>query len=179
MACLMRLFRLPFRSYVALAPFVVGQAPWFASTLFWWCSRHDWLDGLVFSCWISLIGLSLMLRFCVVVAFVFAWLGSSLRGHLVRCYPGCDGQLHASSDSFSQGHLVRRFVVVAFVFAWSWSQLDEWVSWLPKTILMLLEGGAARGWRCLREALLEGGTARGWRWLFAWIDDPRNICDHC
>jgi hypothetical protein len=70
-------------------------------------------------------------------------------------------------------------VVVAFVFAWSWSQLDEWVSWLPKTILMLLEGGAARGWRCLREALFEGGTARGWRWLFAWIDDPRNICDHC
>ncbi len=53
------------------------------------------------------------------------------------------------------------------------------MSWLPKTILMLLEGGAARGWRCLREALLEGGTARGWRWLFAWIDDPRNICDHC
>jgi hypothetical protein len=28
-------------------------------------------------------------------------------------------------------------------------------------------------------ALLEGGAARGWRWLFTWIDDPRNIVDHC
>ena len=67
-----------------------------------------------------------MLRFCVVVAFVFVWLGSSSRGHLVHCYPGgCDGQRHASSDSSSRGHLVRRFVVVAFVFAWLQSQLDE------------------------------------------------------
>ena len=76
-----------------------------------------------------------MLRFCVVVAFVFAWLGSSLRGHLVRCYPGCDGQLHASSDSFSQGHLVRRFVVVAFVFAWSWSQICLSFLWLSRLSL--------------------------------------------
>ncbi len=42
-----------------------------------------------------------------------------------------------------------------------------------------LEGGASRGWRCLREVLLCGGAARGWRCLFTWIDDPRNICDHC
>ena len=43
----------------------------------------------------------------------------------------------------------------------------------------LLEGGASWGWRCLMEAPLEGGAARGWRWLFTWIDDPRNIVDHC
>jgi hypothetical protein len=40
----------------------------------------------------------------------------------------------------------------------------------------LIEGSAARGWRCLRKALLEGGAARGWRWLITWIDDPRIIC---
>jgi hypothetical protein len=55
------------------------------------------------------------------------------------------------------------FVVVAFVFAWSQSQLDEWVSWLPKPILMLLEGGIAWVWHCLGLALLEGDTAWGWR----------------
>ena len=34
-------------------------------------------------------------------------------------------------------------MVVTFVFVWSWSQMDELVSWLPKPILVLLEGGAA------------------------------------
>ena len=40
--------------------------------------------------------------------------------------------------------------------------MDELVSWLPKPILVLLEGGAAWGWRCLGMTLLEGGTAWGW-----------------
>jgi hypothetical protein len=31
----------------------------------------------------------------------------------------------------------------------------------------------------LREALPWGGAAQGWRCLFTWIDDPRNIVDHC
>jgi hypothetical protein len=86
-------------------------------------------------------------------------------------------------------------LVFVFVFAGSRSQMDKLVSWLPKPILMLLEGGAARGWRfsgvalleggaswgwrCLREAPIEGGAARGCLWLFTWIDDPRNIVDHC
>jgi hypothetical protein len=40
-----------------------------------------------------------MLRFCVVVAFVFAWLGSSLRGRLVRRYRGCDICLRVVTES--------------------------------------------------------------------------------
>ena len=50
-------------------------------------------------------------------------------------------------------------MVVTFVFVWSWSQMDELVSWLPKPILVLLEGGAAWGWRCSGVALLEGSAA--------------------
>ena len=34
-------------------------------------------------------------------------------------------------------------LLLFFVFVWSRSQMDEWVSWLPKPILVLLEGGAA------------------------------------
>ena len=54
-----------------------------------------------------------------------------------------------------------------FVFARLPTQMNEWVSWLPKPILVclraaLLEGGASRGWRCLREALLWGGAAVRW-----------------
>jgi hypothetical protein len=97
-----------------------------------------------------------MLCFCVVVAFVFTWLGSSLSGHLVYRYCGCDGRRHASLSLlyawgiFLRGRVCLRvvvlfvvFMVVAFVFAWSRSHLDELVSWLPKPILMLLEGSAA------------------------------------
>ena len=54
------------------------------------------------------------------------------------------------------------FNVIMYVFAWSQSQLDELASWLPKPILVLLEGGTAWGWRCLGVALLEGGAAWGW-----------------
>jgi hypothetical protein len=41
------------------------------------------------------------------------------------------------------GVLFVVFVVITFVFAWWRSQMDELVSWLPKPILVLLEGGAA------------------------------------
>ena len=63
------------------------------------------------------------------------------------------------------------FNVIMYVFAWSQSQLDELASWLPKPILVLLEGvlledGAAWGWHCLREVLLEGGAVQGRSWLF-------------
>ena len=178
MACSMWLFRLAFRNYVALAPFVVWQSPWFASPLcdLWWCRCHDCLDDLVLLCWISLIGLSLMLCFCVL-----SRLSSCGRVHL------CVGVL---------------FVVFVLVFVFVWAPprslfscfcssscgrgvkwMNGWVGCLNQFLcclrVALLEGGASQGWRCLREALLEGGAARGWPRLFTWIDDPRNICDHC
>ena len=73
--------------------------------------------------------------FLCVVAFVFVWSGSSMRGRLVRsvCVSVC---LRVGTSSF---------VVFLFLFDFLWlrSQMDEWVSWLPKPILVLLEGGAA------------------------------------
>jgi len=76
-----------------------------------------------------------MLQFHVVVAFVFVWSSSSLRGCLVCCF--CV-RVH-----LLMGVLFVVFVVITFVFAWWRSQMDELVSWLPKPILVLLEGGAA------------------------------------
>ena len=74
--------------------------------------------------------------------------------------------------------------VVGFVFAWSSHSPLSWlwylssrghgVNWMNEWVGCLNQYSF-----CLRVALLEGGTARGWRWLFTWIDDPRNICDHC
>jgi hypothetical protein len=63
--------------------------------------------------------------------------------------------------------VVVSFVIFMFVFVFArlQSQMDELVSLLPKPILVLLEGGAALGWRCsgmalvvLRVALLGGGA---------------------
>ena len=75
----------------------------------------------------------------VAVMFVFAWSGSSLCGRLVRRFCGRHVCLRVVTES--NGSFVV-FVVLAFVFAWSWCQMDV-VSWLPKQILGLLEGGAA------------------------------------
>jgi hypothetical protein len=118
----------------------------------WFGSFLDWLNNVVLSCCISLISLSWMLRFCVVVPFVFAW------EYLYLCV-----FVLAWEYLYLSGGLICPFVVVTFVFAWSWSQMDELVSWLPKPILLLLEGGAAPGRR----------------WLFTRTDNPQNICDHC
>ncbi len=113
----------------------------------------------------------------IVFVFVFVWascssISSSLCSHLVRRFHVC-----------VRLRVVISFVIFVFVyvFARSRSQVNEWVSWLPKPILVclraaLLEGGASQGWRCLREALLLGGAAWGWRWLFTWIDNPWKIC---
>ena len=78
------------------------------------------------------------------VSFViFVVVTLSLRGRIRLC----------------MGILFVVIVVVTFVFAWLRSQMDELVSWLPKPILVLLEGGAAWGWRCSGVALLEGSAA--------------------
>jgi hypothetical protein len=116
MACSTGLFRLSFCSYVALAPFVVWQFPWFTSTL---CDDADAMIGSMIWC----------CRFCVYLRVVVSFV----------------------------------VLVFVFVFAGSRSQMDKLVSWLPKPILMLFEGGAAWGWRCSGVALLEGGAAWGWR----------------
>ena len=176
--CSVWLFRLAFRNYVALAPFVV----WFASTLcddavamigsMIWCFRVEFL--FLLSVWVwcfvfvwssrSLLSWLWWLRACFFIVAVC--LGNSLRGWVHLC-------------------LVLLFVVFwfvfVFVFARSRSQIDEWVIWLPKPILVLLEGGAAWGWRFSGVALLEGGAALGWRCsgvaLFVYMD--RRSTEYC
>ena len=134
-----------------------------------WCCRVEFLCGWVHLC----VGVSSVV---IVFVFVFVWascssISSSLCSHLVRRFHVC-----------VRLRVVISFVIFVFVyvFARSRSQVNEWVSWLPKPILVclraaLLEGGASQGWRCLREALLLGGDAPRC-WLFTWIDDPRKIC---
>ena len=65
----------------------------------------------------------------VVFIFVFVFVWAS---HLSFCF----------SSTSSGGRLVRRFHVRVRLCVVQ-SQIDEWVSWLPKPILVLLEGGAA------------------------------------
>ena len=84
----------------------------------------------------------------VVFVFVFVFVWAS---RLSYCF----------SSTSSGGRLVCRFRVRVCLCVVQ-SQIDEWVSWLPKPIHVLLEGGASWGWRCLREALLWGGAAVGW-----------------
>ncbi len=133
MACSMWLLRLAFCSYVALTPFVVWQYPWFASTF---CDDAEpWLAW-----WSGVVVLNFSYRSEFDASFL--------------C--GCRVCLHVVVSFVI-------FVVVTFVFAWLRSQMDELVSWLPKSILVLLEGGTAWGWRCSGAALLEGGAAWGWR----------------
>ena len=140
MACSMWLFRLAFRSYVALAPFVVWQSPWFANTL---SDDADPMIGLTIWCCCVEFLLLVWVCLCVGVSFViFVVVTLSLRGRIRLC----------------MGILFVVIVVVTFVFAWLRSQMDELVSWLPKPILVLQEGGAAWGWRCSGVALLEGSS---------------------
>ena len=143
MACLMWLFRLTFCSYVAFAPFPL-----------WWCRRHGWLDDLVLSYWISLIGLSLMLHFHVVVAFVFVWSSSSLPGCLVLCFcvrvhlhmgvlfvVFCGHHVCLCMVAKSNGWISELVAKTNTRVAWGWCRLRV----------------ALLGWCCLRVALLEGG----------------------
>jgi hypothetical protein len=143
----MRLFRLPIRSYVALSPFVVWQAPWFTSTL---CDDAVAMIGLMIWC--------LRVEFLLSVwvwCFVFVWLSC------------------LSSRGWVCLRVVVSFavvVVVIFVFAWSRSQLDEWVSWLPKPILILLEGGVAWGWHCSGVALVVYVDRRSTEYLWSLLN---------
>ena len=115
------------------APFVMMQAPWFAR----------WSGFAV-------------LNFCV-VGFIFAWASHSSFSFL--CLSLCGRLVHCFLVRVPL-RVVVSFVVFVFVFifARSQSQIDEWVSWLPKPILVLLEGGAAWGWRFSGVALLEVGA---------------------
>jgi hypothetical protein len=125
------------------------QSPWFASTpcddagamicsMIWWC-RVEFLCGRVH----LRVGISF-----VVFVFVFVIVWAS---RLLFCF----------SCTSSCGRLVCCFRVRVRLCVVQ-SQIDEWVSWLPKPILVLLEGGAAWGWRFSGVALLEGGAALGW-----------------
>ena len=150
MACSMWLFRLTFRNYVALASLVVWQSPWFASTLcddagamicsIIWCCCVEFLCDWVIFAWASCL--------------LFSFSCLSLCGHLVHHFL-----------VWLCLRVVVSFVVFVFLFVFTRlrGQIDERVSWLPKPILMLLEGGAAWGWRFSGVALLEGGAALGWR----------------
>ncbi len=149
MACSMWFFCLVFRNYVVLALFVVWQSPWFASSLcddagamicsMIWCCRVEFLCGRVH----LRVGISF-----VVFVFVFVIVWASCLLFCFSCTSSC-------------GRLVCCFRVCVRLCVVQ-SQIDEWVSWLLKPILVLLEGGASRGWRCLRDGLLWGGTTVGW-----------------
>ncbi len=65
----------------------------------------------------------------VVFVFVFVIVWASCLLFCFSCTSSC-------------GRLVRRFRVHVCLCVVQ-SQIDEWVSWLPKPILVLLEGGAA------------------------------------
>ncbi len=88
----------------------------------------------------------------MVVTFVVAWSRSQirssflwssrllLRGRGVKFVRHFRGR-HVCLCVVVESNLFVVFVVITFVFAWSRSQMDV-ESWLPKPILVLLEGGA-------------------------------------
>ena len=143
------------------APFVIMQTPWLAqwsSVVVLNFSYRSEFDALF------LCGCHVRLH---VVGFIFEW-SSCLSLSWLWWPTACFFVITVCLGNSLRGRVCLRvvvsfvvFMVVAFVFAWSRSHLDELVSWLPKPILMLLEGSAAWGWRCSGVALLEGGAAWG------------------
>ena len=102
-----------------------------------WCCPVEFLWG-----WVHLhMSVSSVV---IVIVFVFVWVSClsislSWCSRLVRRFCFC-----------VRLHVVVSFVIFMFVFIFARlrSQMDEWVSWLPKPILV-----------CLRVVLLGGGAA--------------------
>jgi hypothetical protein len=93
---------------------------------------------------------------------------SFLCGWVSRSLGQSDGLCRRSLSTLSLSRLLGQSVrwVVPSPFLWlnvSWrgSWLSLFFVFVFVFVWALREGGAARGWRCLRAALLEGGAARG------------------